>query len=200
RGGDDGRPGPRELEQRALEGREARLVQVLDDLDDRGSVEAVETLVPVEQRAVDEPDALALLVREPAANSEAQLLLRDLQRAQGHIHSDDLRELLLPEERLEQLAFSATQVEHALGARFPQRGDHGVAALLVEAERPFELDLRLEPDRLLNDLLRILLDHEALERRTGEALLMGEVTTRDGLALRVGLQPAGTVAQQLLHL
>jgi hypothetical protein len=53
------RPRPGELEQHPLEGRQAGRVQVLNHLNDGGRVEALQPPVSVDQRAVDEADAVS---------------------------------------------------------------------------------------------------------------------------------------------
>jgi hypothetical protein len=81
---DHDRAGPRRPEDVLLGRRQARRVEVLDDLDERGGVEADQALVAVGQRAVDQPglllevaphDHVALGVRgEPALAATHQLL------------------------------------------------------------------------------------------------------------------------------
>jgi len=56
RGQDDG-SGTSKLEDHALESVESRRVEMLDDFDERGRVEARNALVPVKQAAVQERDA-----------------------------------------------------------------------------------------------------------------------------------------------
>jgi hypothetical protein len=59
RGDDDGfRAG--EFEENAFEGGEPRGVEVLDDFDDGGGVEACEAFVAVDERALEETEAFAL--------------------------------------------------------------------------------------------------------------------------------------------
>lgn len=109
----DDRLRTRELEEHALEGREACGIEVLDHLDDDRRVESREALVPVRERAVKEADAPALLLGHPL---ESQAVRRDLERAVRDVDADDLLEGRLGKERTEDASAAAAEVEDALGA------------------------------------------------------------------------------------
>ena len=103
---------PCELEQDSLEGCKAGGIEMLDHLDHGGCVEARQTCVAVHQRTVEQRDALALLRCQPL---QLQSRACPLQRAPRYIKPHDLIELGFLQQRLNQSALTATQVEHALG-------------------------------------------------------------------------------------
>ena len=88
---------------------------MLDHLDERGGVEAGQTLIAIRQRAVEEIDALPLGVVHLI---EPQPPCRDLQGADGDVDTDDLV-VAVADEALQQSPGSAAQVEHAPGAGGP---------------------------------------------------------------------------------
>src|SRR5437763_5848369 len=100
---------------------------MLHDLDHGRRVEPGQPVIPIQQRPMDQPDTLALLVGQPAADTKTELVLRDLERSERYIHADDLGELFLPEQRLEQLALAAAQIENARGGRLLQSRQAGTA-------------------------------------------------------------------------
>ena len=101
----------REFEDDALEGGESRRIEVFDDLDDGGGVKAVETLIPIGQRTLNQLDATALTLRQLI---KPEAFLRDLKGSPGDIHSEDGFELLLGQKKPEQLAFATAEIEHPL--------------------------------------------------------------------------------------
>ena len=115
-----------------------RLVEMLDDFHDGCRVESAQSAIAVHQRTMQQTDPFALLRREPI---EREARLGQIEYPARHIHADDLRELVIAEEPAQELSLAASQIEHARGAGILQRGEHGVEATLVEADRL--LDRRL---------------------------------------------------------
>src|SRR2546425_1018016 len=58
-------PRLRALEHGALEGSEARGIEMLDHLDDRGRIVSLETAVTIGQRSMEQSDSLPLSLRHP---------------------------------------------------------------------------------------------------------------------------------------
>ena len=104
---------------------------MLDDFHDGGGIVALQTLVAVDQRALDERDALALGRRQAI---QAQLVLRELQRPVGHVHAQNVGELPVLQEQCQQAALAAAQVQDALRAAAFQGGQDRAQALLVQAD------------------------------------------------------------------
>ena len=87
---------------------------MLDDLDNRRRLEPGQPFVPVHQRAVQEPNAIFLPRRQVI---QPEPILGDLQHPHGHVHADDLLELLFLEEFPEQFALPAAEVQNSLRPR-----------------------------------------------------------------------------------
>jgi hypothetical protein len=128
-----------ELEVDALEGGEARRVEVFDHLHDGGDVKAGEAGITVVQRALEEPHALPLPGRQAV---EPQAIVGDLQGAVRHVHPDNLLEARVLQQRAEQAPLAAAEIDDALRAALLQDRDHGPETQFVQA------DLLLD-DRLL---------------------------------------------------
>ena len=129
---------PGELEYHALEGRESRRVQMLDDLDHRCCIEPRQPVVAIHQRSVNESDPVTLPLRKTI---EIESIRSVLKRTNGHIHADDLLESRISKKIAKQVAFATAKVQHALRAGFAQRRPNSPKALLVQ--RQGALDLRL---------------------------------------------------------
>ena len=86
---------------------------MLDDLDDGGGVEALQPLVAVHQRTVQELDPILLMHRQAV---ELEPVGGDLQRADRHIQADDLLELLVLDQLAKEIALAAAQVQDTFGA------------------------------------------------------------------------------------
>src|SRR5262249_26843198 len=131
-----------ELEQHALEGRQPRRIEMLDEFDHGGGIETLQPLVAVGERAMEKLQSRAKTRR---CNDRTALRLRGLARdvfdpqppssnfqaPNRHIEPYDLFKLLLLHKLAQELALAAAQVEDALGAAGPQRGQHGPVPLLV---------------------------------------------------------------------
>ena len=110
------RPGPGELEDGPLEGREPGRVEVLDHLDHGGGVEPLQAPVAVDQRPVDQLEAGGLRLGHPV---ELEPVSGGFEGADRHVHADDLLELPVLEQFPEQLALAAAEVEHPPRPRWP---------------------------------------------------------------------------------
>ena len=88
-------PRPGELEQHPLKGRQPGWVQMLDDLDHGSGIELLQPLVPVQQRSVDQFDAIRLGQRQAV---QLQPTLACFKRSDRDIQADDLLELLVLEQ------------------------------------------------------------------------------------------------------
>ena len=96
----------------------------------------LQPLVAIHQRAVHQPNPLALLRRQ--AIELAAAIPRRSERAAGDVHADDLGELPIGEQPPQQLALAAAEIEHARGARCLQHVEDRVEPLLVEADRALD--------------------------------------------------------------
>src|SRR5690606_39167155 len=122
RRGHDHGAGPRELEEHTLERLEARGIEVLDDLDYRRRIEALDPRVAVRERPVDQPDPLPLPGRQTV---QAEPLPRDLERADRDVHPEDFLELPIVQEDPEQPSLAATEIDDAPCPARAQRGHDG---------------------------------------------------------------------------
>ena len=68
------------------------------------------------------------------SRSSLQPVAGHFERADRHIHADDLLELLVLEQFPQQLALAAAEVEHPLGPAGPQRRHDRPEPLLVQAQ------------------------------------------------------------------
>ena len=194
-------PRPGELEEHALEGGEPRRVEVLDHLDDGGRVEAGEARVAVDQRAVEQLDAA-----RAARSGRRSRCSRSLgaSRARGARRPCPTISVELPvrEQRREQLALAAAEVEHALRARCAcSAASDGAEPLLVEADAALSSASSSAAVRL--GLLVGIGWSSSTSRASAsrdEAALVLQVAAGDQLALGVRREPALAVAQQLLDL
>lgn len=118
---------------------------MLDHLDQCGGIVAAEPRVAVGERALQQLDALALLVGQPV-----KPLRRAGEAETPHLHADDLAELTVLDEATDELALAATEIEHALGAEALQRLGNRVEAEIVEPKRLL--------DRILGRILRRPID------------------------------------------
>ena len=84
---------------------------MFDDLQEHRRVISVEAKVAVEQGAVDEFDAVALVGRQPVA-----AFSRAAQCAVRNLHAQDFCELGIIRQDLREAALPATEVENALRA------------------------------------------------------------------------------------
>ena len=82
---------------------------MFDHFHDRSRVESPKANIPVHQRAVEETNAFALF-RRKAIELESRLCL--LQDTDGDIHSDDFGELRIGKQPSQELAFTASEIEH----------------------------------------------------------------------------------------
>ena len=191
--------GPGELEQHALEGGEARRIEMLDHLHHGRGVEAGQALVAVGQRAVEQRDALPLLAAGgPGAAARARVSSARYETSSPTISR---RTACSSSSATQQLALAAAEVEHAPRAallaapRPPRRG-----AARCRLHRPL--------DRLFLACVLLLgrRPGRRLRRRSGGPAPRGQAaadasgSARDQLALGMRGQPALAVAQQLLHL
>jgi hypothetical protein len=101
---------------------------MLDDLDDGSRVKAFQTLVAIHQRSLYQLNPCPLLLTDLL---QFQPLRGNLNRTPGNIHAQDLLELMVGQERTQEFAFSATQVQHALGANSTKSRENCTHALLI---------------------------------------------------------------------
>ena len=87
---------------------------MLDDFDHRRRVESAEPAVAIHQRTVHQANAFALLRRQPI---ELQARFRQIEHASGHIHADNLSELVIGQQAAQKLALAATEIKDARSAR-----------------------------------------------------------------------------------
>ena len=184
-------------EQNALEAPKSRLVEVFDHLDDGRRIEPGEPLVTVGERRLEELDPLALSWCEPL---EPQPALRNLEGGVGDVDADDLQERRLLQQRAQQLAIAAAEVEHPCRAARAQRGNDGAVPLLVQAHRLLD---RLLFGRALLDVVvnrHVFVDEQLLERRARERPLVFQITIHDQLAIGMVRQPTLAAREQLRDL
>ncbi len=124
----------REFEDDALERGESRRIEVLDDLDDGGCFKAVEPLVAIGQRSLNQLDPTALPFWQLI---EPQALLRDFERSPGDIHAEDGLELLLGKEKPQQLAFATAEIEYPLRAGRLDDGQDRLQSLRMQRRCAF---------------------------------------------------------------
>ncbi len=191
----DHRARTRELEHGSLERREPRRFQVLDHLDDRSGLVAGEPPVSIHEGTLEELDALPLLLGHLL---EPEPIAGDLQGSMRHVDADDLVEGLLLEERSNELALAAAEVQDPLGAALFESGDHRSDALLVQADPLLDLRLFLGVRGLEFVGCRQLVSHQPFERIASQAALVLQVAPRDGLALGMRRQPSLAPANQLV--
>ena len=116
-------PWPREFEDDALEGGEPRCVEMFNDLDDCSGVKTIEPLIAIGQRTLNQLDAAALPFGQLV---DSHALLRGFEGPPGNIHSEDRLELLLGQEKAQQLAFAAAKIKHPLRPRCLDRGKNNL--------------------------------------------------------------------------
>jgi hypothetical protein len=170
---------------------------VLDHLDDGRRAESCESTVPVRQRGLEEPHALALPRRQAV---EPKACLGDLQSPVGDVDTDDLLEGGILEQRRDQLAAPAADVEDAPRAGCPEHRYDGAESLLVQAHwllDRFLLGLALLPVPVGVDVLVCEKAGERLAR--GRALVL-QVAVHDQLALGRAGKPALAATHELLDL
>ncbi len=102
---------------------------MLNDLDGRRGVEPRQTGVAVEERAVEEPDALTEL---RGGVVQMKPVASPLERANRDVQPDDLGELPVGEKFAEESAFAAPEVKDAPGPGLLERGVDGLHPLVVE--------------------------------------------------------------------
>src|SRR6266568_832632 len=100
---------------------------MLDHLDDRRRVEAGQSLVAIGEGRLEQFDTVALAWRQAV---EPQPALRDFECGVGDVDADDLLERRLLQQRPQQLAAAAAEVEHPRRAARAQRGDDRAMPLL----------------------------------------------------------------------
>ena len=172
-------------------------VEVFDDFHHGGGIEAGETLVAVNERAVQQAQTFLLNRRKAVV---VQSVMGDFERAMRHVHADDFSELLFLQQSLEQSAFTATQVQNASRARAFQRGQHRAKTLFVEADVALDGFFFLRVNFGDGIGIRFALVHELRQRVVHQAALVLEIAARDGFALGMRRQPALAVAQKFFHL
>ena len=99
--------GSRELKNNALEGVQARRIQVFDDLDDSGGVKACDTAVAVKEAAVEERYPCTLPRRH---RRKVEAIRRTFERAMRHVEADDALEGGLLQQSAKEPALAAAQV------------------------------------------------------------------------------------------
>jgi hypothetical protein len=107
---------------------------------------------------------------------------------------------LVLEQRSQQLARAAAEIEHAPRAARPQRRDDGAHPLLVQAQRLLDGFLLGRARLLVLVLGRILFREQLLDRGALQGALVLEVARHDQLAVRVAGEPALPAGKQLLDL
>ncbi len=190
-------PGPGELEQHPLEGREPGRIEVFYNLNNGGGVKAFQPLVPVHERSVDQLEPVRLHCRQ-AVNLEPAL--GHFQGADRDIQAHDLIKLSVLEQFSDQLAFTTPKVQNSFGPTCSQRSHDGSEPLLIEAEGLFQ--------NLLGFLFRpvvffgfcgFLFLNEAGQRQSVETRLELQVTPGDLFLLGVVGKPAFALGKQFLH-
>jgi len=104
------------LEHHTLKGGQACRIEMFYDFHDSCGIEALQPLVAVRKAAMNESDPLSLAIWQPV---QPQPTMSDLQRSNGHVHANNLRNLLIRQELAKQFAFSTPQIKHAFGSRSP---------------------------------------------------------------------------------
>ena len=117
------------------------------------------------------------------------------------VDADDLGERRILQQRSDQLAAAAAEIEHPLRAARPEHGHDRAEPLLVQAQR-FLDSLLLGLARLRRVAVRVgvLVLEQPRERLARQRALVLEVAVDDQLALGMPGEPALAAAQQLLHL
>ena len=87
---------------------------MFDDFDHRRRVESAEPGVAIHQRTVHQANAFALLRRQPI---ELEARFRQIEDSSGHIHADNLGELVIGQQATQELALAATEIKDARSAR-----------------------------------------------------------------------------------
>ena len=170
---------------------------MLDDFDHRRRVESAEPAVAIHQRTVHQANAFALLRRQPI---ELEARFRQIEYSAGHVHADDLSELVIGEEAAQELALAATEIEDARSARSLQHLEHRVEPAFVEADRPLDrrfLFVLLGRGGLF---LGLFLRRQPGDGVANEPSLMHQIARDDGIARRMAVEPALAVTKQLLDL
>ena len=109
-------------EDRRRERRQARRVDVLDDLHQHRRVEAAQPVVAVGQRGLQQRDPAALTLGQPV---QAQPALGEPSARGRDVDPDDLGVALVPDQVGEQRTGAAAEVEHPGRAGLGQRGQDG---------------------------------------------------------------------------
>ena len=175
-----------------LQRRQPRRVDVLDDLHQHGGVEPGQPRVAVGQRGLSSRSRSRW---RSGIRSRRSRRGGDLQRAVRHVDADDLGERRVGEQRREQRALAAAEVDDARRARgrAARRAPPPCAArasgtrparLAAVGRRPRGPRRRAPPAR------RRRPPPAAPTRARHEVALVGEVAAGDQLALRVRRQPA----------
>ena len=173
---------------------------MLHDLHHGRRVEPREAAVAVDERAVEEPQALALL---GAHRREAEALGGDPEGARVDVHPHDLRHLRIGEQALEELAVAAAEIDHPPRAGVVEDRGHQVEPAVVEAQagvrgRPPRRPRR--PRRGRPPRVRLPFGGETGEDVARQPALVAQVAAGDHLPLGVRGEPAAADAQELLHL
>ena len=139
-------------------------------------------------------NALALLRRQPI---ELEARFRQIEHSAGHVHADDLRELVIGQEAAQELAFAAPQIEHTRSAGSLQHLEHGVEAAFVQADRPLDRRLLFVLPSGRGFFLGLFLRRQPGDGVANEPSLMHEIARDDGVARRMAVEPALPVTKQL---
>src|SRR5262249_52308091 len=144
-----------------------------------------------------ELDPLLHLLRKAI---EVEAPAGDLQRAPRDVHSDDARELLVPDEGVQETSFATAQVDHPSRTRLLQDRNDCPKPLRVEADLLLERFL-LAGLGLLGRLgIGVLIGNESREGLADEPSLALQVPADDELAFRVTREPSLPASQKLLEL
>ena len=185
-------------EDHALERREPRRVDVLDDLHQHGRVVAGVPLVLVGQRALEQLDALGLALAHPLHLQSSGGVL---QRPRRDVAARDAGERRCPDEPLQELAGAAAEVDDRAGTEVEQDLVDGVVPLGVEGHALLLRLHHLLVLRGLDGLLEVVTElGEAGERGAREPGAPAEVAPGDQRRLGVIGEPALARAHQLVDL
>ena len=77
---------------------------MFDDFDHRRRLESAEPAVAIHQRTVHQANTFALLRRQPI---ELKARFRQIEYSSGHIHADNLSELVIGQETAQKLALAS---------------------------------------------------------------------------------------------
>ena len=142
-------------------------------------------------------NALALLRRQPI---ELEAGFRQIEHSSGHIHADDLGELVIGQQAAQELALAAPQIEDTRSARSLQHLEHGVEAAFVETDRPLDRRFLLVFLGSRGFFFGLFLRRQPGDGVANEPSLMHEIARDDDVARRMAIEPALAVTKQLFDL